>query len=141
MKKNIVILGSTGSIGKTTFSIIKKNKHFFNVQLLSTNKNIEELIKQSKILNVKNLIIIDKKQFLVAKKKLQNKKINIFNNFDCFNQIFKKKVDYTMSSISGLEGLEPTLNIIKFTKIIAIANKEAIICAWSLIKKEMNDEL
>ncbi len=137
MKKNIVILGSTGSIGKTTFSILKKNKHFFNVQLLTTNKNIKELIKQSKIFDVKNLIITDKEKFLVAKKILKNKKVNIFNNFDCFKKIFKKKVDYTMSSISGLDGLEPTLNIIKFSKKIAIANKESIICAWSLIKKEI----
>ena len=77
MKLNIVILGSTGSIGKTTFSILKKNKQLFNIQLLSTNKNINELIKQSKIFNVKNLIITDKSKFLIAKKKLKNKKINI----------------------------------------------------------------
>ena len=92
MKKKIAILGSTGSIGKTTFEILKKNQNMFEVQLLTTNKNINELIKQSKIFNVKNLIITDKKQFLVAKKKLQNKRINIFNNFNCFNQIFKKKL-------------------------------------------------
>ena len=137
MKKKIVILGSTGSIGKTTFSILKKNKNFFNVKLLTTNRNIKELIKQSKTFNVKNLIITDKKQFLIAKKILKNKKINIFNNFNSLNKIFKKKVDYTMSSITGFEGLEPTLNMIKFSKKIAIANKEAIICAWSLIRKEM----
>ena len=137
MKLNIVILGSTGSIGKTTFSILKKNKQLFNIQLLSTNKNINELIKQSKIFNVKNLIITDKSKFLIAKKKLKNKKINIFNDFNCFNKIFKNKADYTMSSISGLDGLEPTLNIIRFSKKIAIANKESIICAWNLIKKEI----
>jgi len=137
MKKKIVILGSTGSIGKTTFSILKKNKNFFNVKLLTTNRNIKELIKQSKTFNVKNLIVTDKKQFLIAKKILKNKKINIFNNFNSLNKIFKKKVDYTMSSISGFEGLEPTLNMIRFSKKIAIANKEAIICAWSLIRKEM----
>ena len=137
MKKKIVILGSTGSIGKTTFSILKKNKNFFNIKLLTTNRNIKELIKQSKTFNVKNLIVTDKKQFLIAKKILKNKKINIFNNFNSLNKIFKKKVDYTMSSISGFEGLEPTLNMIRFSKKIAIANKEAIICAWSLIKKEM----
>ena len=137
MKKKIVILGSTGSIGKTTFSILKKNKNFFNVKLLTTNRNIKELIKQSKTFNVKNLIVTDKKQFLIAKKILKNKKINIFNNFNSLNKIFKKKVDYTMSSITGFEGLEPTLNMIKFSKKIAIANKEAIICAWSLIRKEM----
>ena len=74
MKKKIAILGSTGSIGKTTFEILKKNQNMFEVQLLTTNKNINELIKQSKIFNVKNLIITDKKQFLVAKKKTSKQK-------------------------------------------------------------------
>ena len=53
------------------------------------------------------------------------------------NKIFKKKIDYVMSSIVGLDGLNPTFKIIKFTKKIAIANKESIICGWNLIKKEL----
>ena len=64
-----------------------------------------------------------------------SKKINIYNNFNNFKKIFKKKIDYTMSSISGIQGLKPTIEIIKFTKKIAIANKEAIICGWDLIQK------
>ena len=55
-----------------------------------------------------------------------------------FDKIFNSKVDYTMSSIIGLDGLYPTLEIIKYTKTIAIANKEAIICGWSLIKKKLD---
>ena len=137
MKKKIAILGSTGSIGKTTFNILKKNKKEFEIVLLTTNQNINLILKQSKIFNVKNLIITDKKKFLIIKKKLIKKKINIFNDFSKFNKIFKKKIDYTMSSISGMEGLYPTLEVIKFTKKIAIANKEAIICGWSLINKEL----
>ena len=69
------------------------------------------------------------------KKKTKNLKINIYNNFESFDKIFKQKVDYTMSAIVGLNGLYPTYKIIKHTKKIAIANKEAIICAWSLIKR------
>ena len=49
--------------------------------------------------------------------------------------LLKKKIDYTMSAISGFSGLKPTLDIIKYSKTIAIANKESIICGWSLIKK------
>ena len=137
MKKKIAILGSTGSIGKTTFDILKKNKNDFEIILLTTNKNVNILLKQAYLFNVKNLIITDQKKFLETKKKLSKKKIKVFNNFDNLDKIFKDKIDYTMSSISGLNGLIPTMRIIKFTKNIAIANKESIICAWNLIKAEL----
>ena len=136
MKKKIAILGSTGSIGKTLIEIIKKDKNKFNVFLLTADKNYNELFKQAKILNAKNLIITDKKSFNELKKKKLGK-IRIFNNYNAFNYIFKKKIDYVMSSITGIHGLEPTVNIVKYTKKIAIANKEAIICGWHLIKKNL----
>ena len=136
MKKRIAILGSTGSIGKTLIEIIKKDKKNFDVILLTAEKNYKEILKQAKILKVKNLIITDKKAYLnLSQSKLGN--IKIFNNYDCFNKIFKKKIDYVMSSISGINGLIPTIKIIKFTKKIAIANKESIICGWHLIKKNL----
>ena len=141
MKKNIAILGSTGSIGKTTVNIIRKNKTNYNICLLSTNKNIKEILKQAKNFNVKNLIIADKEKFNYIKNNKKYKKINFYNNFNDLNKIFKKKIDYTMSSISGLDGLEPTLKIIKHTKKIAIANKESIICGWNLINKEIKKNL
>ena len=136
MKKKIAILGSTGSIGKTLIEIIKENKKNFEIVLLTADKSYDEIYKQAKYLNVKNLIINDKKSFNDLKKKKLDK-INIYNNYNSFNNIFKKKIDYVMSSISGFHGLEPTLNIIKHTKKIAIANKEAIICGWHLIKKNL----
>ena len=61
----------------------------------------------------------------------------MYNNFDHLNKIFKSKADYIMSAITGIDGLEPTFKSIKHTKKIAIANKESIICAWNLIKKEL----
>ena len=60
MKKKIAILGSTGSICKTTFNIIKNNSKDFNVVLLTTNKNINEIYKQAKLLKVKNIIVTSK---------------------------------------------------------------------------------
>ena len=136
MKKKIAILGSTGSIGKTLIEIIKKNKKNFHIVLLTADKNYKEILKQAEYFKVKNLIITNEKSFRELKKKKLNK-INIFNNYNSFNNIFKKKIDYVMSSISGIDGLEPTLKIIKHTKKIAIANKEAIICGWHLIKKDL----
>ena len=137
MMKKIAILGSTGSIGENTLKIIKSDKKNFNVVLLSTNKNISKVLKQAKEFEVKNIIISDLQSFQKAKKKIRNSKIKIFNSFDVFNKIFKTKNDLIMSSITGLDGLQPTLESIKYTKNILIANKESIICGWGLIKKEL----
>ena len=137
MKTKIAILGSTGSIGKTTVNIIKNDKNSFDVILLTTNKNYKEILRQILILKPKNLVINNIKSFKKIKKKLKKNKIKIFSNLKYFLKSNKYKIDYTMSAISGIEGLAPTLNMIKYTKKIAIANKESLICGWNLIKKEL----
>ncbi len=137
MKKKIAILGSTGSIGKTLIEIVKKDKKNFEIILLSADENYKELLKQAKTFKVKNLIIKNKNSYKKIKNSKYSNKIKIFNNFDCYKEIFKNKIDYVMSSISGIEGLKPTIEIIKYTKNVAIANKEAIICGWNLIDKEL----
>jgi len=138
MKKKIAILGSTGSIGKTLFNLILREKKNFEFSLLTANKSHKILLKQAKALNVKNLIITNKKDYEILKQKTNNTKIRVFNDFTQLDKIFKKKIDYVMSSISGIHGLEPTIKIIKFTKKIAIANKESIICGWNLIQSQLN---
>ena len=137
MKKKIAILGSTGSIGKTLFNILLKEKKNSELHLLTAHKSHKLLLKQAKALNVKNLILTNKKDYEILKEKTKNTNIRVFNNFKKLDKIFKKKIDYVMSSISGINGLEPTIKIIKFTKKIAIANKESIICGWHLIKKDL----
>ena len=137
MKKNIAILGSTGSIGKTLINIIKKDKKNYNIILLTSNKNHKDLLKQAYSFNVKNLIITNPDIFNLVKKKKLKKKINIYNNFNDLDKIFTKKIDYVMSAISGIAGLDPTCKIIKYSKKIAVANKEAIICGWNIIKKDL----
>ena len=137
MKKKIAILGSTGSIGKNLIDIIGKDKKNFEIVLLTANKNWSKLLKQAKKYRVKNLIITDNMSYKILKKKNKKKVYNIYNNFENLHKIFKKKVDYTMSAITGIDGLDPTIKIIKHTIKIAIANKEAIICGWNLISKEL----
>ena len=135
--QTIAIIGSTGSIGKTVLKVINKNKDKFKIILLTANENYKELLKQTKKFKVNNVIISNKIAFEKFKKLNKNSNINIFNDFKNINKIFKNKIDYVMSSIVGLKGLEPTLKIIKYTKTIAIANKESIICGWNLIEKEI----
>ena len=137
MKKKVAILGSTGSIGKTLIEIIINDKKNFDVVLLAAKKNSKALINQAKLLNVKNIIISDKKSYSNLLSKNRNKNIQIFNDYENLDKILKTKIDYVMNSISGLEGLKPTLQIIKHTKKIAIANKESIICGWNLIRNQL----
>ena len=137
IKKKIAILGSTGSIGKTLLNIIEKNKKNFEVVLLTANNDHKTLLRQAKKFKVKNLIIINDKSYEILKKNTKKNNFKIYNSFKFLNKIFNKKIDYVMSSIVGIHGFEPTLSIIKFTKKIAIANKESIICGWNLINKEL----
>ena len=133
--KKIAILGSTGSIGKQTIDIIRKDKKRFKILLLTANKNHILLSKQIREFKVKNVIITDKNSYLILKKKF--KKINISNDIGKIDKFVPSRLDYVMSSISGFNGLKPTIRVIKKTKIIAIANKESIICGWNLINKEL----
>jgi 1-deoxy-D-xylulose-5-phosphate reductoisomerase len=134
MKKKICILGSTGSIGKTTLEIISKNKKDFNVVLLSGNNNVKLLISQAKKFKPKYIYSNN----LHTKEKIKiyckNNKINFIDDLSLLKKV---KFDITVAAISGIAGLIPTINIIKFSKKILIANKESIICGWKFILKEL----
>ena len=132
MKKKIAILGSTGSIGSTTLNIIKKTK-LFEVILLLVNNNIYKTIEQINRFKPKIVVIIDKKSFLIIKERNKNKKIIILNSLENINK-YLKKVDITVSAIPGIAGLKPTVQFVKLSKKILIANKEAVVCGWNLIK-------
>ena len=129
---DIAILGSTGSIGTNTLKSISSERNF-KIKLLSTNKNIKKLYQQAKKFNVKDVIINDKKIYLKNKKFFKEKKINSYYGFKNINKIIKKKLNYSINSISGIDGLEPTLELIPHTKNILIANKESSICGWNII--------
>ena len=133
MKKFISILGSTGSVGLTTLSIIDKKRNLFKPYLFSANKNYSLIIAQIKKYNPNYFIINDIKTFKKIKEKFKNSKTKILNNFDLINST--KKSDITISAIPGIAGLEPTIILIKSSKKILIANKESVICGWNIIKK------
>ena len=134
MKKKICILGSTGSIGKTTLKIISKNNKDFDVVLLSGNNNVKLLITQAK--KFKPKYIYSNNFYFKEKLRIFCKDNNI-NLIDDLILLKKIKFDITVAAISGIAGLLPTINIIKFSKKILIANKESIICGWKFILKEL----
>ncbi len=135
--KNIFLLGSTGSIGETTLKIILRDKNKFNIKLLTTNDNVSKLLAQAKKYKVKKVVIFNKSELKKNIHKFKKNKIITFATIKEALRNNKKKSHLTINAISGIDGLEPSLDIIKHTKNLAIANKESIICGWKLIKKEL----
>ena len=137
MIKNVVIMGSTGSIGTSSLKVLKNNKKF-KIYLLTTKSNVQKIYNQAIEFKVKNVIIEDEIKYFNFKKKFKLKNINLFLGIKNIRKILKsKKIDYVINSISGINGLEPTLNIIPNSRNILIANKETIICGWNIIKKKL----
>ena len=132
MRKKIAILGSTGSIRQSTLEVIKKDKKNFDVVLLTANNNYKKLIQQAKKFNAKNVLIGNKKFFYKVKRSL--KKTKVYTGNISISKIIPRKIDITMSAIVGLAGLQPTVDAIKVSKSVALANKETIICAWHILE-------
>ncbi len=137
MIKDIFILGSTGSIGQTTLKIIKKDKKNFKIRLLTTNNNIEKIYKQALEFNVKKVVIFNNEKLKKKTEKFKKKKIKVYSKIEDALKKNKKKTFLTINAISGINGLEPSLNIIKHTRNFAIANKESIICGWNFLHREL----
>ena len=132
MKKIISIIGSTGSVGISSLQIIEKKRKFFKVNLLLANKNYLLICKQINKFKPNFFVVIDKSVYKKVKKKFRKSKVIILNKFS--SKLFKKKNDISICAIPGIAGLKPTLEIIKCSKKVLIANKESIICGWNLIK-------
>lgn len=136
MKKNIVILGSTGSIGKSALSLIKRFKNDFNVLGLCAGENIIELSKQIEIFKPEYAAVYNESKAEILKRKYRN--IKILSGIE--GTIFLaslKDADIILLSIVGAAGLFPLLSAIKARKKIALANKEAIIIAGDIINKQL----
>ena len=135
MTKKIAILGSTGSIGQSTLDVIKKDKKNFDIVLLSANNNYKKIIQQAKEFKVKNVLIKNPKYYEKVSFALKNINTKVYFGDTSITRIVKKKIDYTMSAIVGIAGLQPTIDAIKVSRVVALANKETIICGWNILSK------
>ena len=133
MKKKIAILGSTGSIGQSSLEVLRSNLKKFEIILLSANSNYSLIIKQIQRYKPKYFIVKDPTVFRKVLKKYNNRRTKVYNKFSEIPS--KTKFDITISAIVGIAGLEPTINFIKKSKKILLANKESIICGWHILKK------
>ena len=141
-KRTFAILGSTGSIGKSSLNVINKLTNA-KVELIFADKNFREIINQIKTFKPKLVIVNSFKTFTKLKNIFKRKKLIILNDYNKSKK-YLKKVDITISAIPGINGLEPTIFFTEISKKILIANKESVICGWHLIKakaKEFNTKI
>jgi 1-deoxy-D-xylulose-5-phosphate reductoisomerase len=133
-KKNIAILGSTGSIGTQALDVIRANADAFTVEVLTGNGNADLLIKQAIEFNPNTVVIADENKYQYVKEALQKHDIKVFAGNKAITEIVQmESIDTVLAAIVGYAGLESTISAIKAGKQIALANKETLVVAGDLV--------
>jgi 1-deoxy-D-xylulose-5-phosphate reductoisomerase len=135
-KKNIAIIGSTGSIGTQALEVIRENPDQFVAEVLVGNSNADLLIKQALEFNPNAVVIADEAKYQQVKEALQSHDIKVYAGAKAVEQIVEMEtIDMVLASIVGYAGLASTINAIKHKKQIALANKETLVVAGELVTK------
>ncbi|MDC1376141.1 1-deoxy-D-xylulose-5-phosphate reductoisomerase [Amylibacter sp.] len=137
--KNISIFGSTGSIGTNAVKILLNQKNDFNVVVLTGGKNIKELAKQSILLKPKHIVIADHELLNDLKELLIGYDFNITGGKEALLNAASIPVDVSLQGIIGFAGVECSLIAARYCKILALANKESLVCAGLLLKQICKD--
>jgi len=133
-KKNIAILGSTGSIGTQALDVIRANREAFAVEVLTGYGNADLLIKQALEFNPNTVVIADESKYQYVKDTLQPHDIKVFAGNKAIAQVVQmESIDMVLAAIVGYAGLESTISAIKAGKQIALANKETLVVAGELV--------
>ena len=135
MKKGVAILGSTGSIGVQALGVISEQEELFRVEVLTANENSDLLINQAKKYKPNSVVIVNEKKYQKVYSELNPLNIKVYAGSESLNQIVDSdEIDIVLTALVGYSGLLPTINAIKNRKKIALANKETLVVAGSLIK-------
>lgn len=137
MKKQIAIIGSTGSIGTQTLDVIRANKDIFEVEILTAQNNADLLIKQAFEFKPNAVVIANELLYSKVVEALKNTDIKVFAGEDALNQIVEfGNVDMVLLALVGYAGLKPAINAIKAKKNIALANKETLVVAGQIVVEQ-----
>lgn len=133
-RRNLAVLGSTGSIGTQTLDVVSQHRELFDIDLLTANNNAELLIKQALEFEPNNVVICNKEKYGIVAEALKNSNVKVFAGIESVNELVKSSaVDMVVAAMVGFSGLEPTINAIKASKVIALANKETLVAAGKII--------
>ena len=133
-KKQIAILGSTGSIGTQALQVIEEHPDLYEAYALTANNQVELLAEQARKFMPAAVVIANEAKYLQLKEMLSDLPIQVYAGADALCEIVEAKpIDVVLASMVGYAGLRPTMNAIRAGKAIALANKETLVVAGELI--------
>ncbi|MBR5611900.1 MAG: 1-deoxy-D-xylulose-5-phosphate reductoisomerase [Bacteroidaceae bacterium] len=136
MKKQIAILGSTGSIGTQALQVIAEHPELYEAYVLTANNQVELLAEQARKFMPAAVVIANENKYLQLKELLADLPIQVYAGADALCEVVEAKpIDVVLASMVGYAGLRPTINAIKAGKTIALANKETLVVAGELINE------
>lgn len=134
MKKQIAILGSTGSIGTQALKVIAEHPDLYEVYALTANNKVELLAEQARKFRPEAVVIANPDKYSQLKEALSDLPVKVYAGADALAQIVESgPIDIVLTAMVGYAGLKPTINAIKAGKIIALANKETMVVAGELV--------
>lgn len=134
MKKQIAILGSTGSIGTQALKVIAEHPDLYEAYALTANNKVDLLIEQARQFRPGAVVIANPDKYLQLKEALSDLPIKVYAGADALAQIVESgPIDIVLTAMVGYAGLRPTMNAIKAGKVIALANKETMVVAGELV--------
>ena len=135
-KRRIAILGSTGSIGTQALDVISRHQDLFQVEMLSAGSNAALLIQQARQFNPNAVVICNKEKYREVKEALEPLDIKVFAGVESAGDLAGgSNVDIVLAAMVGFSGLAPTISAMKKGKVIALANKETLVAAGSIISR------
>ncbi len=133
-KRQIAILGSTGSIGTQTLQVVEEHPECFEVYAITANTRVDELIAQARKFMPEAVVIADETKYQKLKEALDDLPIKVYAGYESICQIVESgPIDIVVTAMVGFSGLRPTINAIKAGKAIALANKETMVVAGEMI--------
>ena len=140
MKKQIAILGSTGSIGTQALQVIEEHPDLYEAYVLTANNKVDLLIEQARKFRPEAVVIANEDKYLQLKEALSDLPIKVYAGADAICQVVESQpIDIVLTAMIGYAGLRPTMSAIRAGKIIALANKETMVVAGELINALANE--
>lgn len=135
-KRQLAILGSTGSIGTQALEVVSEHSDLFEVYALTANNQVDLLINQARKYMPEVVVIANERKYPELKEALEDLPIKVWAGADAIAQMVQSEpIDMVLTAMVGYSGLRPTISAIKAGKAIALANKETLVVAGELIMK------